>query len=321
MITLRQIRSFVAVYEERSFTMAAEREGATQSGISQHVSAIEKQLDVALFDRTSRDLVPTPAGRRYYKNSVSILSQLEAAEVDAKSSANSLSGKLTAGVIPALAHRVLSPALIRFMDSQPEIEVRIIESYSGVLTDLVRSGDLDFAIIPAFEGGAGLNISRLVRDRELFVASSNSEHPNLQPIRVGTEGPIKIILPSSEANVRRQTLDSYFNLVGAKIERILEMDGMMGTLDVIARSDWVSILPSILMSKDMGSQQFSIRPLVDPPLHAEIVMIQPSRKSLSAQARILVSQIRDEAESMTRYWLENLDVTDKPGKSGWDTGD
>lgn len=309
MITLRQIRSFVAVFEERSFTKAAEREGATQSGISQHVSTIEKHLDVPLFHRTSRNLTPTPAGKRYYQNSIEILSQLEAAEVDAKSSANALSGKLTAGVIPALAHRVLSPALIRFINDQPEIEIRIIESYSGMLTDMVRAGDLDFAIIPAFEGGAGINVRRLVRDQELFVASSNSAHPNLQPIKLGSAGPLKIILPSSEVNVRRQSLDTYFNVVGAKIERILEMDGMMGTLDIIARSEWVSIVPSILMAKDFGSKQFSIRPVVDPPLHAELVIIQPSRKSLTAQAGIFVDYLRAEAESVIQYWQDSIGMT------------
>lgn len=308
MITLRQIRSFVAVFEEKSFTKAAEREGATQSGISQHVSTIEEQLGIQLFDRSSRQLEPTQGARRYYKSCLDILSRLEAAEADAKLSANTLSGKLTAGVIPALAHRVLSPALIRFMDDQPDVEVRIIESYSGMLTDLVRSGDLDFAIIPAFEGGAGIDISQLVRDREMFVSSSNSIHQNLQPIKLGNAGPLKIILPSSAANVRRQNLDTYFNVVGAKIERVLEMDGMMVTLDIISRSDWVSILPSILMDKDPGSERFSMCPLVSPPLHADFVMIQASRKSLSAQARIFVKYLRTEAESMTSFWSESLNL-------------
>ena len=51
MISLRQIRSFVAVYEEGSFTAAAKREGATQSGISQHLKQLESELGVALLER------------------------------------------------------------------------------------------------------------------------------------------------------------------------------------------------------------------------------------------------------------------------------
>ena len=54
MITLRQIQSVVAVVEEQSFTRAATRENATQSGISQHVKAVEASLGVTLFDRSGK---------------------------------------------------------------------------------------------------------------------------------------------------------------------------------------------------------------------------------------------------------------------------
>ena len=64
MISIRQMRSVVAVLEEGSFTRAAERENATQSGISQHVSAVEQQLGASLFERTSDGVKPTKAGER-----------------------------------------------------------------------------------------------------------------------------------------------------------------------------------------------------------------------------------------------------------------
>ena len=52
-IPLRQIRAVIAVCEEGSFTRAAERENATQSGISQHVAAVERKLGVKLFERAA----------------------------------------------------------------------------------------------------------------------------------------------------------------------------------------------------------------------------------------------------------------------------
>ena len=60
-IALRQVRAVIAVCEEGSFTRAAERENATQSGISQHVAAVERALGVMLFERSARGIVPTPA--------------------------------------------------------------------------------------------------------------------------------------------------------------------------------------------------------------------------------------------------------------------
>ena len=60
--SLIDIRLFVAAYEERSFTAAAERENATQSGVSQHVAKLERLLGVQLFVREKGRIAATPAG-------------------------------------------------------------------------------------------------------------------------------------------------------------------------------------------------------------------------------------------------------------------
>ena len=72
-VTVRQIRAVVAVCEEGSFTRAAQRENATQSGISQHVAALERALGVRLFERSNAGVRPTPAGMRYYRRCVAAL--------------------------------------------------------------------------------------------------------------------------------------------------------------------------------------------------------------------------------------------------------
>ena len=309
MITLRQIRSFVAVYEEGSFTSAAEREAATQSGISQHVSQIETILGVSLFERGSRNVVPTAPGKRFYKRCVLVLRELETAENEARLSHGSLSGKLTVGLIPALARRVLSTALIKLTQENPEIDVRIVEAYSGMLTDMVRAGELDFAIIPAFEGAEGLSVNHFFKDREMFVAAADSSHPHLEPISLSTVQDAKIVLPSPAGIVRRQTLDTYFNLVGAKFETVLEIDGMIGTLDFISRSDWVSILPSVLLAGDFDGSRLSIRPIESPPLDVDFVLVQPTRKSLSRQAHVFANYLSEYALTLTNIQFDKQEVS------------
>ena len=61
-IPLRQIRAVIAVCEEGSFTRAAERENATQSGISQHVAAVERTLGVKLFERSAGGVTADAGG-------------------------------------------------------------------------------------------------------------------------------------------------------------------------------------------------------------------------------------------------------------------
>src|SRR3974390_539185 len=86
-IGLRQVRAVIAVCEEGSFTRAAERENATQSGISQHVGAVERALKVKLFERASTGVVPTPAGLRYYRRCVEAVGMLDTAGGEARAPA------------------------------------------------------------------------------------------------------------------------------------------------------------------------------------------------------------------------------------------
>ena len=73
---------------------------------------------------------------------------------------------------------------------------------------------------------------------------------------------------------------------------MLEMDAMIATLEFVARSDWVTILPSLISVNDIGRGELIVNPIVEPPLHAEFVVIQPTRRTLSTQARLFLRTLR-----------------------------
>src|SRR3954462_8736683 len=81
-VSLRQIRAVIAVCEEASFTRAAEREFATQSGISQRIATLEVSLGVKLFERSVDGVRPTPAGICYYQRFVEAVGAIRAASDD-----------------------------------------------------------------------------------------------------------------------------------------------------------------------------------------------------------------------------------------------
>ncbi len=169
-IPLRQVRAVIAVCEEGSFTRAAERENATQSGISQHVAAVERTLGVKLFERTAGGVTPTPAGLRYYKRCVEAVGALDSAAEEARSLAGEVTGELRIGLMPTFTRAVLAPVLDDFVPRCPEVRLHIVEGYSGLLTEMVLDDELDFAVVPAFEGTIGLKSRLLVRDREMLIS-------------------------------------------------------------------------------------------------------------------------------------------------------
>lgn len=308
--TLRQIQAVIAVCEEGSFTRAAEREHATQSGISQHVSAVERALGVTLFDRSATGVRPTPAGLRYYQRCVDAVGMLENAEEDIRGLAGLVTGDLRIGLMPTFTRAALAPTLEHFVPAYPDVRLHIFEGYSGVLTEKVLADELDFAIVPAFEGRIGLKSRLMIRDREVLISGPKSNFTPLAPVRLADCAPLKIAVPGPD-NVRRRNLEIYFQTHGVAVERLIEMDAMIGTLEFVARSDWVAMLPGLICVNDIHKRELIINPVVDPPLFAEFILITPARRTLSIAARHFLDCFETELQKIEKTLASELGGAEK----------
>jgi LysR family nitrogen assimilation transcriptional regulator len=300
-IALRQIRAVIAVCEEGSFTRAAEREHATQSGISQHVAAVERTLGVKLFERSTAGVVPTPAGLRYYRRCVEAVGMLEKADEEARALAGAVTGDLRIGLMPTFTRAMLAPTLQHFVPRYPDVRLHIFEGYSGLLTEMVRADELDFAIVPAFEGQVGLKSRLIVRDREMLISGRKRALTPLAPVRLAEIAPLKIVMPGPH-NIRRRNLETYFQTHGVELAAMLEMDAMIGTLEFVARTDWVAVLPSLISVNDINKGDLVVNPIADPPLHIECIVIQPTRRTLTTQARLFLERFEAEAARIHEIW-------------------
>ena len=294
--------------EEGSFTRAATRENATQSGISQHVASAERMLGVKLFERRANGVRPTPAGLLYYKRCVEAVGQIESAHEEVRGFASLISGELRIGLIPTLTRAALAPTLQQFAPRYPDVRLRIVEGYSGVLTDMVLADDLDFAVVPTFEGRVGLKSRLILRDREMLVSSPRLGFAPLEPVRLKDCGRLKIVVPGP-SNVRRRNMEIYFQTHGVEVAEMIEMDAMIGTLEFVARSDWVAILSGIICVDDIGQTVRVISPIYDPPLFAEFVVITQARRTLSTQARLFLDLFEAEITRIQEVWARTIPPT------------
>ena len=301
MASLRQLNSLIAVYEEGSFTAASERENATQSGISQHISAIEKELGINLFTRNSNGVIPTTICHGFYKKSVEAIRTLKTAEQEAMNAGKGLSGRVNAGLMPTFTRAALAPVLKSISTTHPNIEISIVESYSGSLTDMVKAGELDFALVPVMTGTQGIKYSNLVRDREVLVSSPSFGNNQGEEISLKNLAPLKIVLPT-KANIRRIKLEDYFTAHSIEIANIMEMDSMIGTLELVGSTDWVTILPYLICVPDTHSNLRHINPICEPNIYSDFVIIEPIGRSLTPQATFFLKLLKEEISSIA--WQE-----------------
>jgi DNA-binding transcriptional LysR family regulator len=297
--TLQDIRLFIAVYEEKSFTAAARRESATQSGVSQHIRKLEDRFGVRLFTRVGGAVTPTPAGDMFYRRALGAHKELETATRELRAYGSGLEGRISVGLLPALTRCVLAPALSQFMQNNPNATVRVIEAYSDLLAEKARAGDIDFAIVPAYCDANGLKSSFFLNTPEILVSWAGSSFKHLAPVRLAEVDPLKLVVPGSR---RRAYLEAYLVSSGARVSRRIELDSMFATLDFVEGTEWLAILPGIMMVPEIERRRLTLSVLAQPALNLNLVRMEPARNPLSPVAEAFCACLQAEAQRVNARW-------------------
>ena len=293
---LQHLKYFVAVFEEGSFSAGAQRVNATQSGLSMHVRQLEDRFQVQLLNRSSTGVTPTEAGRIFYRDAVRVLHAATEAEANLRSLSGTVTGHVAVGLMPTFTRAVLGPALTQFVKDYPNVKVSVREAYSGELSRQVLAGELDFAVVPAFDADDRLHASLMGTDKECLVLSGKSEIKAKGPVRLADLPPLDLVLPSPE-NVRRRKIDQYLAKHGIEAGRLMELDSMFATLDLVATSDWATILPGVLCLPDLNGKRRKVIPITEPKLSVEYLRIEPMSVPLSEAGQAFYNVLNDALKS------------------------
>ena len=143
---LRQLRAFVAVAEELNFTRAAERLHLAQQAISKSVRQLERELGVALLERTTREVRLTPAGVELLESGRVILVDADNAFRRAREVGLGVAGAIRVGVTPAVGPPTLEQVTRVLRADAPEISVALHELRPGEIAPLLRKRAVDFVL-------------------------------------------------------------------------------------------------------------------------------------------------------------------------------
>ena len=143
---LRQLRYFVAVAEERSFSRAALRLHVSQPPLSTQLKDLEAQLGVRLLERSNRGVTLTPAGQVFYEEVRGVLDRLEQARLKARHAQQGDVGSLSIGFVSIADYGILPPVIKRFRSRYPGVEMQLHELTTDVQIREIRAARLDLGI-------------------------------------------------------------------------------------------------------------------------------------------------------------------------------
>ena len=165
---IHQLRYFVAVAEEGSFSRAAAREHVAQPSLSQQIQKLEAEMDHRLFDRLSRSVVVTEAGKCLLDHARKILADIAESRRCLDDLKQDIAGRLTIGAILTMAPYVLPKLVEKFQTRYPKVELEIQENTTESLALRLEEGTLDVAIMSTCQKSPALEADLLGKE-SLFV--------------------------------------------------------------------------------------------------------------------------------------------------------
>lgn len=270
MLDIRQLRYFIAIADQRSFTRAAETLNVAQPALSLHVRHMEAELGVPLLVRTSRGVEPTEAGMILLHHARTILIQIAVAEEEIRGQASDPAGEVRLG-LPATICEVIAVPLIREVHQRhPKIRLRLAEAMSGYVQDWLKEGKLDLAILYNDISDSRIT-SRKILEEELVLFGSRklAEDSGLPPDGVSITRDLAfempLILPAESHSLRRLLADQAL-ATGRTLSTVFDVDSYTNIKALVEQDLGFSILPRRAIETAVETGQLIFWPVSAPPL-------------------------------------------------------
>jgi len=184
-MTLTELRYIVAVAREKHFGRAAEACFVSQPTLSVAIKKLEEELDVKLFERGANEVSVTPLGEAIVRQAQAVIEQAQAIKEIAKRGKDPLNGPLKLGIIYTIGPYLLPELVKHAIEKTPQMPLMLQENFTVKLLEMLRTGELDCAIMAEPFPDTGLAIAPLYD--EPFMVAVPKGHPLAQRKSISSE--------------------------------------------------------------------------------------------------------------------------------------
>lgn len=290
-LSTRQLRAFLALAEQRSFTRAAQQVHLSQPAFSALIRALEAALDARLFDRSTRSVELTAEGRLFEASARQLLGDFGAAVGHLRDHLQLRTGRVSLAALPSLAAGWLPAILAEFKAQWPGVELNLHDSLSDDCLDLLRGGVVEFALASTGAHSAGLQTEVLCADG--FHLVCRKDHPLAK--RKATELKLKDLVPYPFVHLARnssvrQRLDAALHPM--QLNTVLEVEHLATVAGMVEAGLGISVVPALTLFH-FQRPALVTRSLKLAGLKRRIYVVQREGESLSVAAQALRRSIME----------------------------
>ncbi|RFC64186.1 LysR family transcriptional regulator [Fulvimarina endophytica] len=296
---IRQLRYFVAIAEEGSLTAAAQRVNVAQPSLSQHVIALEQELDVKLLERSPRGVSLTQPGEVLLTHAREVIAALERAREAVRQSDEAPRGEVAFG-LPSSIAMVLSVPLAETVRLElPKVKFRAIDAMSGFIKTWLEDQSIDLGIL--YDLGSVRHLShRELMTEELHFFSA----PDAWPFKTAPGSPVplkalegvELVLPSPHHGLRSM-IDRIARGQGVALHVTTEMDGLGQIKTMVARGSGYTVLAPAAAIDFVERGELIMAPIVEPAMVRPVYLVRnpakPETRASREMERLTLDVIHD----------------------------
>lgn len=291
-VTLRQLRVLLAIARAKSFTKTGATIGLTQSAVSHSVRELEDELEIKLFDRTTREVELTDAGKRLAAVLEPLIDELDRVLLSAHSAGEQMKGKVRVASSPTISANLMPFCISACGRRYPDIHLVLHDRVQKLVLDSVVHGEVDFGVIVEPKSHHDLYCEPIMT--EPFYVICRPGHPfaaskTVKWARLNGEDLVLL----DHASGSRQLIDHALASQNVECNVAQELGHSTTVFQMIAAGIGIGILP--LLSLPVPEPSRLVVRLLTPKINRTIMLARRKNRSLSPLAETVWKLIAEVA--------------------------
>jgi DNA-binding transcriptional LysR family regulator len=291
LVSFPNLRLFRDIVLHRSVSKAAQLNDMSQSAASQQLQDAEKHLGVVLFNRRTRPLALTEAGRLYYDFCRDILRREEQFRAALDHLKGSVDGDVRVASIYSVGLSEMSGLQAEFSRRYPDARLHVDYMRPDKVYEAVLEGHADLGLVSYPERRRELEVIPW-REEEMSLAAAPSHPLATRPVVKPEDlDGVAYIGFDEELTIRRE-LDRYFNRLGVTLNVVMQFDNIETVKEAVAIGSGVSVLPSRIMRAEVEQGRLKAIPIFAPDLVRPLGIVHRRRRQFGRAAEALLELLQ-----------------------------
>ncbi|CAO96152.1 LysR family transcriptional regulator [Erwinia tasmaniensis] len=295
--TLRQLRVFVAVAKQGSFSQAGQSIGLSQSAVSHSIKELESEMGIRLLDRTTREVVLTEAGEQLASRLERMLEELNTTLLDVRSYGQQRSGTVRVAASQTISAHLMPQCLASSQLHYPEIKIMLRDRPQQWVLQSIRHAEVDFGIVIGPLQADDLQCEAILEEPFLLLCRQDDPLAHRQTVYWPMLNQRTLVLQDYSSG-SRVLIDEALRLQQVQAEIVQEIGHPATLYPMVEAGIGISILPALALPLPQGSPLMVKR--IVPEINRTVMLVRRKNRSLTPAAEVIWQEVRQQAEVLTR---------------------